>query len=156
MRKVVSNVLQNIRNNPYGRSCMIQNLQLIRHEGTIPTEEALPEILEKTINQVTLLGRVGADPQKRGTEQHPVVIFSLATHINFRNEREKGTLTQKTEWHRICIFKPGLRDSIYNNLQKGQRVHVTGKLTYGEIQDSQGQTRPTASIVADDVIFFRG
>ena len=38
------------------------------------------------LNQVTLLGRVGGEPQKRGTEQHPVVVFSLATHTNFKDE----------------------------------------------------------------------
>lgn len=37
----------------------------------------------KALNSVTLLGRVGAEPQKRGTEEHPVVIFSLATHQNY-------------------------------------------------------------------------
>lgn len=36
------------------------------------------------INQVILLGRAGADPQKRGSEEHPVVTFSLATHNNYR------------------------------------------------------------------------
>lgn len=37
------------------------------------------------INKVTLLGRVGADPQKRGSEEHPVVVFSMATHQNYVN-----------------------------------------------------------------------
>lgn len=36
------------------------------------------------INTVTLLGRVGADPQKRGSEEHPVVTFSVATHNNYK------------------------------------------------------------------------
>lgn len=40
------------------------------------------------INKVTLLGRVGADPQKRGTQEHPVVVFSLATHQNYFNNDE--------------------------------------------------------------------
>lgn len=38
------------------------------------------------VNNVTLLGRVGADPQKRGSTEHPVVIFSLATHTNYKYE----------------------------------------------------------------------
>lgn len=38
------------------------------------------------INNVTLLGRVGADPQKRGTSEHPLIIFSLATHTNYKYE----------------------------------------------------------------------
>lgn len=40
------------------------------------------------INQVTLLGRVGGDPQKRGSEEHPVVVFSLATHQSFLNNND--------------------------------------------------------------------
>jgi len=43
---------------------------------------------------VTLLGRVGADPQKRGTEEHPVVVFSLATHQNYINNNEGNTKKQ--------------------------------------------------------------
>ncbi len=41
------------------------------------------------MNQVTLLGRVGGEPQKRGNEEHPVVIFSLATHINYKYDGGK-------------------------------------------------------------------
>lgn len=36
------------------------------------------------INQVTLLGRVGGEPQKRGNDNHPVVTFSVATHTNYK------------------------------------------------------------------------
>lgn len=61
---------------------------------------------------------------------------------------------QKTDWHRVVVFRPGLRDTVYNYLQKGQRVHVSGKLTYGELKDEAGNTRTTTSIIADDIIFF--
>jgi len=37
------------------------------------------------------LGRVGANPQKRGTAEHPVVVFSIATHQNFINNNEGCT-----------------------------------------------------------------
>ncbi|XP_071452384.1 single-stranded DNA-binding protein, mitochondrial isoform X2 [Hetaerina americana] len=109
--------------------------------------------MEKTLNQVTLLGRVGADPQKRGTEEHPVVMFSLATHHNYKYE--SGDFMQKTEWHRVVVFKPGLRDSVYQYLTKGQRVYVAGRLTYGDVKDDAGITRTTTAVVADDVIFFQ-
>lgn len=36
------------------------------------------------INNITLLGRVGADPLLRGNAEHPVVTFSLATHTNYK------------------------------------------------------------------------
>uniref|UniRef100_A0A6M2DRS2 Putative single-stranded dna-binding protein mitochondrial n=1 Tax=Xenopsylla cheopis TaxID=163159 RepID=A0A6M2DRS2_XENCH len=113
---------------------------------------AEPPRIEKSINNVTLLGRVGAEPQKRGSEEHPVVTFSIATHSNYRYEN--GELLQKTDWHRICVFRPSLRETVYNHLKKGQRVHVTGRISYSEINGEDGKPRPTTSIIADDVIFF--
>lgn len=62
--------------------------------------------------------------------------------------------TQKTDWHRIVVFRPGLRDAVYNYLSKGQRVHVSGRIMYGELRDESGVTRTTTSIAADDIIFF--
>ncbi|XP_060837813.1 single-stranded DNA-binding protein, mitochondrial [Rhopalosiphum padi] len=127
----------------------------IRHEFfryNYTQQAPQPIKVEKTINKVTLLGRVGADPQKRGTEEHPVVVFSLATHQNYINNNEEST--QKTDWHRIVVFRPGLRDTVYNYLQKGQRVHISGRLIYGELKDESGTPRTTTSIAADDIIFF--
>lgn len=46
------------------------------------------------VNQVSLLGRTGGPPQKRGSEQHPVVIFSLATHTNYKYETGKQIILQ--------------------------------------------------------------
>ncbi|XP_017788526.1 PREDICTED: single-stranded DNA-binding protein, mitochondrial [Habropoda laboriosa] len=109
--------------------------------------------MEKSINKVTLLGRVGGEPQKRGNVEHPVVIFSLATHSNYKYMN--GDFVQRTEWHKVCVFKPNLRDSVQTYLKKGQRVLVFGKMSYGEFKDEEGNTKPSAAIVADDVIFFQ-
>lgn len=105
------------------------------------------------INQVTLLGRVGANPQKRGTEEHPVVNFPLATHFSYKYE--SGDILQRTDWHRISVFKPGLRDTVYKFLKKGQRIYITGKLSYGEVKLDDGQVRTASTIIADDIIFFQ-
>ena len=110
------------------------------------------KIIVSGINSVQLLGRVGADPQKKGTEEHPIAVFSMATHTNYRYE--SGQFLQRTEWHRIVCFKPGLRETILNFLKKGQRVHVTGRITYGEVKGDDGTARSTTAIAADDVIFF--
>nr|SVE76196.1 EOG090X0O5J [Daphnia hispanica] len=127
--------------------------------STNPTNQAEDEnasvgvSVEKTINSVTLLGRVGSNPVKRGSADHPVVTFSLATNSNYGYAN--GDVNQKTEWHRICVFKPYLRESILKYTNKGQRVLVQGRIIYGEVREPEGQLRHTSSIVADDVIFFR-
>ena len=41
------------------------------------------------INRVTLLGRMGKDPEFRGTKEHPVVVFPLATNKSYRKSTGK-------------------------------------------------------------------
>lgn len=134
----------------------------------------------QAVNQITLMGRVGGDPQKRGSSEHPVVVFSMATHSNYNYQSGKcknntfsltsfqlllsdndelniitytGGILQKTDWHRICVFKPYLREVVYKYMHKGQRVYVTGRLSYGEVKDESGNPHTTTSVIADDVIF---
>ncbi|CAG7826355.1 unnamed protein product [Allacma fusca] len=138
---------------PSGRLNIVGGCQQRLRSSTVTntTPEPAEKRVEKTMNQVTLLGRVGQDPQKRGSEEHPVVVFSLATHNNYQ---QAGALLQKTDWHRICVFKPYLRESVYRYMSKGQRVLVQGRITYGDVQDEHGVSRTTTSIIADDVTFF--
>ena len=112
---------------------------------------------EKSINQVTLLGRVGLEPQIRGTEENPVTTFNLATNSSWRNINSRAgdsEWNKRTDWHNVVVCKPGLRELAYNNIVKGSRLHVTGKLMYGEYLDRQGVKRQTTSIVCDDIIFL--
>lgn len=98
---------------------------------------------ERTVNKITLVGRVGSDAQLKGNEDHPVVIFSLATSSN-----------QKTEWHRISVFRAGLRELAEEYVKSGSRLMVEGKVSYGHIIDRNGTAVPTTSIIADDIIFL--
>lgn len=98
---------------------------------------------ERSINRVTLIGRAGGDAQLKGTVEHPVVIFNMATNAG-----------QKTEWHRISIFKPGLRELAETHVKSGIRLFVEGKLSYGHVVDSQGAAVPVTSIIADDIVFL--
>lgn len=68
---------------------------------------------------------------------------------------ESGDWVQRTDWHRIVVFKPALRDSVQQYLKKGQRAMITGKISYGEITDQEGKPRVSTSIIADEVIFFQ-
>lgn len=98
---------------------------------------------ERSLNRVTLIGRVGSDAVLKGTVEHPVVIFNVATNGN-----------QKTEWHRISVFKPGLRTLAENYVRTGCRLFVEGKLSYGHIIDAQNNAVPVTSIIADDIVFL--
>nr|CAG4635897.1 EOG090X0O5J [Artemia franciscana] len=106
---------------------------------------------EIALNQVLLLGRCGSDPQKRGSESKPVILFPLATSTYF--ETNDGTQAVRTDWHRIAVFKIKLGENVVKYMKKGRRVMVQGKILYGEVKDPDGKTRQTTTIAADDVTY---
>lgn len=129
--------------------------QVVRHRSTDPSL-----ILERSINRVQLLGRVGQDPVMRQVEgRNPVTIFSLATNEMWRSgdgemNQGSGDISQKTTWHRVSIFKPGLRDVAYQYVKKGSRILVEGKLDYGEYVDKNQVRRQATTIIADNIVFL--
>ncbi|XP_033018966.1 single-stranded DNA-binding protein, mitochondrial [Lacerta agilis] len=130
--------------------------QFVRHESE---SMALPLVLERSLNRIQLLGRVGQDPVMRQVEgKNPVTIFSLATNEMWRSGESEsfqgGDITQKTTWHRISVFRPGLRDVAYQYVKKGARIYVEGKIDYGEYVDKNNVRRQATTIIADNIIFL--
>ena len=66
-----------------------------------------------------------------------------------------GEFMQRTDWHKICVFKPNLRESVYKYLKKGQRIMINGRISYSEFKDAEGKNVFATSIIADDIIFFQ-
>jgi len=81
--------------------------------------------------------------------------FFYANYFNTSFYFFTGDVNKKTEWHRICVFKPYLMENSMKFAVKGQRVLVQGRLIYGEVKDGEGILRQTSSVVADDVIYFK-
>ncbi|XP_075458727.1 single-stranded DNA-binding protein, mitochondrial isoform X2 [Ascaphus truei] len=119
-------------------------------------------ILERSLNRVQLLGRVGQDPVMRQAEgKNPVTIFSVATNEMWKtgesaafSQTATGDINQKTTWHRVSIFRPGLRDVAYQHIKKGARVYVEGKIDYGEYTDKNNVRRQATTVIADNIIFL--
>ncbi|CAG2175481.1 unnamed protein product [Oppiella nova] len=133
-------------------SHVLSNINCVQNLVTNKYSTGRP-IIEKGINQVILMGRCGTDALKRGTDSRPVIIFSLATHTHFKNQ-ETDELQQKTDWHRISVFRNRLQEKTLNFAKKGSRLLVQGRISYGEITDANGVSHQTTSIIADDVIFL--
>ena len=106
---------------------------------------------EKSLNQVFLLGRVGTDPLPKGNEERPVVVFSLATNVNIKADDE-GEYTQKTDWHRISVFKQSLRRTCMEHVKKGSRLFVQGRISYHSVATETNTMNKLFSIIADEII----
>ena len=95
------------------------------------------------INQIQILGRIGADPEFRTTQtSKEVASFSVATDTGWY-DKEKGAWNENTQWHRVVTFQPGLIGVLKDKAKKGVRVIVTGEMNYrswrkeGETSDRQ-------------------
>ena len=100
-----------------------------------------------SINKVILVGNLGRDPEVRNTQSgSKVVSFSLATSDSWR-DKATGERKDRTEWHNIVIFSPGLAEMASNYLHKGSKVYLEGQLQTRSWDDQNGQKRYTTEVV---------
>lgn len=78
------------------------------------------------VNQHTILGNVGKDPELRTTERGNVATFSVATTETWKDST--GTKQEQTTWHNVVVWAP-LADIAARWLKKGHKVYLVGKVS---------------------------
>ena len=100
-----------------------------------------------SINQVILIGNLGADPEIRHTQDgRPIANLRVATTESWR-DKSSGEKREKTEWHRVVIFNEGLCRIAEQYLRKGSKVYLEGGLQTRKWEDQSGQDRYTTEVV---------
>ncbi len=99
-----------------------------------------------SLNKVTLIGNLGNDPDVRTMQNGGEVCnLSVATTESWK-DKSSGEKREKTEWHRVVIFSPGLVNVCKSYLKKGSKVYLEGALqTRSWEQD--GQKKYTTEVV---------
>src|SRR4051812_48077462 len=95
------------------------------------------------INQVTLIGNLGADPESRTTTSGKAV-------TNFRMATKNYNDT--SEWHSIVAFDK-LAEISAKYLTKGKQVYVQGRIQTRQFEN-KGVTQYKTEIVADNIKFL--
>ncbi len=106
-----------------------------------------------SLNHVTLIGNLGADPEVRTTAAGKMVAtLSLATSRQWTNE--SGQRQEKTAWHRVILWGK-LAELAQRFLSKGRQVCVQGEIEYRSWDDQQtGTKRYSTEIVASQMVFL--
>ncbi len=100
-----------------------------------------------TVNKVILIGNLGKDPEIRTTQDgREIANLTLATSESW-TDKNSGERKEKTEWHRVAIFNPGLVGLTKKYLHKGSKVFIEGQLQTRKWQDNSGQDRYTTEVV---------
>ena len=81
------------------------------------------------LNRAEVIGRLGADVTVNHlTSGGRVANMSIATDESYIDRNGGGERIEKTEWHRVVSFQPGLVDMLEKHARKGRLVYVSGKL----------------------------
>src|SRR6218665_14670 len=101
------------------------------------------------INKVTLIGRLGKDPQvKHFSDTNAVADFTLATSDNYRDK--SGNWVDVTDWHNIRLPFKNLAERAEKQLKKGSLIYVEGKLKTRSYDDKDGNKRYVTEVVAEN------
>ena len=114
--------------------------------------------MSRSLNKVTLIGNLGADPEVRSTQNGGrVATLSVATSRQWKGQ--DGQMQEKTEWHRVIFWNSNyskLADIAEKYCRKGEKIYVEGSIEYRSWQDKEGQTRYTTEIRGNELILLGG
>jgi single-strand DNA-binding protein len=102
-----------------------------------------------SLNKAMIIGNLGRDPEMRYTPNGQAVTqFTVAVNRNYRGQ--DGNWVEETEWFRVVAWGP-LAERTAENLRKGRKVYVEGRLQTRQWEDKDGQKRYTTELVAQQV-----
>lgn len=103
-----------------------------------------------SLNKIMLIGNLGKDAETRFTtaENFSVTNFTLATTYSFKNKN--GDWTNETTWHNVVAFN--LSDFMKENLRKGKKVYVEGRLVKRDYTDKDNIKRYVTEVRAERII----
>ncbi|HEX9043392.1 MAG TPA: single-stranded DNA-binding protein [Candidatus Limnocylindrales bacterium] len=102
-----------------------------------------------SLNKAMIIGNLGRDPEMRYTPNGQAVTqFTVAVNRNYKDA--DGAWQEETEWFRVVVFGPQAERAA-ENLRKGGKVYIEGRLQTRQWEDREGQKRYTTELVAQQV-----
>lgn len=103
------------------------------------------------LNRVTLIGRLGKDPQLNRTQTgNAVANFSMATSYSWKDKQDQWQ--EQVDWHNVVVWGKQA-EAVADQVGKGAVVVVEGRLTTRKYTDKQGIDRYSTEVVADKVMW---
>jgi single-strand DNA-binding protein len=104
------------------------------------------------LNKVQLIGRLGADPELRFTDNNVAVCrMRIATNESYKDQ--SGQLVDRVEWHTVVAWRR-VAEILGEHLKKGAQVYIEGKLQTREYDDKEGNKRWSTEVVVNDFMFL--
>ncbi len=104
------------------------------------------------MNKLIIIGNLTRDPELRTTTSG-VNVCDFTVAVNRRNRRDAQNGQPEADFFRVSAWRQ-LGEICKQYLAKGRKVCVTGPVSARLYQGSDGQTRVSMDITADDVEFL--
>ena len=102
-----------------------------------------------SLNRVMLIGNLGRDAETRFTTNNlSVTSYTLATTNSYKGK--DGNWVNDTTWHNIVSFN--LSDYFKENLKKGRKFYIEGRISKRDYTDKDGIKRYTTEVVTERII----
>jgi single-strand DNA-binding protein len=103
-------------------------------------------------NKVQLSGFLGQDPKPIIKGNKSFTVLRLATTDSYPVKQGDQTVwkDKETEWHDVFVFRPSA-SKFSNELKKGDKVEISGSISYQPFKDQEGNNRRQATIIASFV-----
>ena len=103
----------------------------------------------QSLNRVTLIGNLAADPEVRETSTgKKVANFALATNRKWNSP--DGEKKHATDYHKVVAWHK-LGEICGEYLKKGSSVYLEGLLKNSSYENDKGETKYVTEIIANNV-----
>lgn len=102
--------------------------------------------MKTNVNKVEIIGYLGTNPSIfNAANGNKVTRLRIATSVQYKNI--DGNWIENTTWHNVILWNRQAENA-FNELRKGMRVSLQGRIVYNHYADNTGKTRSVAEIVA--------
>lgn len=104
-----------------------------------------------SLNNVTLIGLLGRDPEEVHAGQSSFARISVATDDGYRDQ--SGQKVERTTWHSVAVSGK-TADFVLKYLHKGSQVLVQGRYLSRKYQTKDGRDAVSFYVAASRVVFL--
>lgn len=105
-----------------------------------------------SLNRAQIIGRLGADPDIRAT-QNGTQVANMSVATSERYKDKSGEYKENTTWHKVVAWAR-LAEICRDYLKKGSQVYFEGPLQTNEWEDQSGNKRYTTEIKALNMVML--
>ncbi len=106
----------------------------------------------RSLNKLSLIGHVGAEPEVR-TTANGTKLTKLSLATNRRWKDSSGQTQERTDWHRLTCWGP-LAEITEEFVSKGDRLYVEGRVQYGSFEGDNGVSIPTVEVHVSEIVML--